>query len=337
MEAFYSDKSLKDYNTFGLDISAKYFYEFSSADEIRSFFKQSGFNNIPKLILGGGSNILFTKDFKGIVFHPLIYGIEKIREDEDFVFIKAGAGENWDNFVNYCVAGNLGGLENLSFIPGTVGAAPVQNIGAYGVEAGNLIFEVETLNLENLEIEYFDNKSCKFEYRSSIFKNSLKKNHIILEVVFRLQKKHHPVTSYGNIEAELKKLKSREIADLRNLIINIRKSKLPDPAIIGNAGSFFKNPVIDNSIAADLKLKFPKMPSFTEKKGKTKISAGWLVEQCGWKGKKINDVGVYDNQALVIINFGNASGMDILNFSHEIQKSVLKEFGIDLTPEVNII
>jgi UDP-N-acetylmuramate dehydrogenase len=337
MEEFYSNKSLKDLNTFGIDVNAKYFYEFSSIDEIKFFLKRSAYNDMPRLVLGSGSNILFTEDFQGLVFHPLIKGIAKLKETKDYVFVKSGAGENWDDFVNYCVSNNIGGLENLSLIPGTVGAAPVQNIGAYGVEVKDYIYEVETINIDNCEIEYFTKESCNFDYRDSVFKNKLKNKYIVLNVVFKFSKIHCPVTNYGNIEIELNKLKSRKINDLRDLIINIRKSKLPDPAIIGNAGSFFKNPVIECSLSESLQKKFPSIPCFNVKNGKTKISAGWLIEKCGWKGKKINSAGVFDKQALVIVNYGIATGKEIMKLSEEIQKSVFNEFGIKLEPEVNII
>jgi len=336
MDSFLTNYSLKNYNTFGIDVLTKYFYQFSTVDEIKYFLKQSEYHNINSLTMGGGSNILFSKNFDGIIYYPQIKGIEKIKETKQHVFVKAAASEIWDDFVNYCVINNLCGIENLSNIPGTVGATPVQNIGAYGVEIKDTIYEVEALNIENLKIHKFSNKLCEFAYRNSIFKKTLKNKYIILNVIFKLNKTPNFVINYGAIESELKNIKNYTISDIRNIIINIRKCKLPDPILIGNAGSFFKNPIVNSEFINTLKKEYNSLPTFKVSNDKEKIAAGWLIEQCGWKGKKIGNVGVYINQALVIVNYGNAKGSEILEFSKEIQKSVYNKFGINLETEVNI-
>ena len=335
MEVLHNNYSIINYNTFKVDVSAKYFYEFSELDEIKSFLSHFEYQKYERLIIGGGSNLLFTKDFEGVVIHPLVKGIEIIKYSDDKVYLKAGAGVNWDDFVSFCVTNNLGGVENLSYIPGTVGASAVQNIGAYGVEAKDTILEVEALNINTLELKTFTNKACEFEYRDSVFKKSLKNQYIILYVTFNLDKhNHHLVTNYGNIEAEMKKNDGKTISDVRNAVINIRKSKLPEPSELGNAGSFFKNPIVKTEFAENIRNNYPDIPIYKVNDDNVKISAGWLIENCGWKQKHLKNVGVYEKHALIIVNYGNASGTEIFNFSNEIKESVNKKYGIDLEREV---
>ncbi len=337
MDKLFENYSLKKHNTFGIDVKARYYYEFTKSEEIIFFLKVNKISNIKKLILGSGSNIVFTKDFDGIVIHPKVPGIQIVKETTDFVLIKIGAGEIWDSFVNYCCLNNYGGAENLSLIPGTVGATPVQNIGAYGVEVKDIIEEVEAVNIETQEITKFKNKDCKFEYRNSIFKNELKNKYIITYVTYKLSKNPVLNINYGKINDELKKNKNKNIDSVREAVINIRNRKLPDPKKIGNAGSFFKNPIIDNKKTQELKKKFPGIVSYKVSETKDKIAAGWLIEQCGLKGKNYGKVGTYKDQALVIVNYGDATGNDIYNFAKDIQQTVYDKFGIILNMEVSIV
>jgi UDP-N-acetylmuramate dehydrogenase len=329
--------SLKKRNTFGVEAKARYYIELLSIDQIQEFLHSGQYGIHPRLILGEGSNILFTKDFEGIIIRPLIKGIRKIEETEKHVYLQAGAGENWDGLVKYCVENNWGGLENLSLIPGTVGASPVQNIGAYGVEVKDVIEYVETIDLSGINIVKYAASECKFDYRKSIFRQNLKDKVIITNVVFRLDKEHQFITHYGNIEKELDKYPETNIQNIRQVVMSIRRSKLPDPLKLGNAGSFFKNPVVNKDTLENIRKFYPKLSFWELNEHQFKISAAWLIEQCHWDNKKIGHTGTYKKQPLVIVNYGKASGKEILNFAGKIQKAVKNHFAIALEPEVNII
>ena len=328
---------LRDFNTFGLPARARIFAEASSTGDLITIVNLFRDNPLPKLILGGGSNLLFTNDFDGVVIYPNLLGIEIVQEEEDVVWIKAFAGENWDKFVSFCVSKTWGGIENLSLIPGNVGACPIQNIGAYGVEVKDTIHLVEALNIETGEIQTFSNEDCKFGYRDSIFKRTVKNQYIIVSVTFKLSKKLILKTDYKDVMALLSENSTVNLQNVRDAIIQIRRRKLPDPSVVGNAGSFFKNPVIDTSQFEKLQATHPGITSFSAGEGKQKIPAAWLIEKCGWKGKREGEVGTLENQSLVIVNFGEAKGIDIYNFAKKIQQSVLDSFGIELEMEVNIL
>lgn len=327
--------SLKPYNTFGIEIKAKAFVEISSVDELKKIISE---NNLPLLILGGGSNVLFTQDFNGLVIKNKLKGIELINENKNEVTLKVAAGEVWHEFVLYCIKNNYAGLENLSLIPGSVGASPMQNIGAYGVEVKDFIIEVEALHLSTLKQTQFTNQACEFDYRSSIFKTKEKGRYFITAVTFKLSKKPKINTSYGAIEAELQKhnVINPTIKQVSDAVIRIRESKLPNPTEIGNAGSFFKNPSISNEVAALLKKDYPTVPFYPQNNETTKIAAGWLIEQCGFKGKTIGNFGVHKNQALVLVNYGNANGKNIFDLSSTIIEAVSQKFNIELEREVNV-
>jgi len=335
--------SLKKYNTFGIDASAKYFSSFSSSEELDELFDLKEFkiqnSKFKILILGGGSNILFTKNFDGLGLKNELKGIELIREDADYIYIKVGAGENWHQFVVYCVNNNYGGLENLSLIPGNVGASPMQNIGAYGVEVKDVFYELEAFHLKEKKIIKFNAADCVFGYRESVFKRKYKNEFIILNVTYRLNKKPIFNTSYGAIQQELEKMNIKELSikAISQAVINIRSSKLPDPLKIGNAGSFFKNPEVSNSTFNQLKEEFPAIVAYSQSNGSMKLAAGWLIEQCGWKGFRSGDAGCYDKQALVLVNYGNAAGNEIYDLSEKILQSVKQKFNVELEREVNII
>jgi UDP-N-acetylmuramate dehydrogenase len=333
------DISLKPHNTFGIDAKAKYFAIFGSLTELEEILNSKLQTSNSKLILGGGSNILLTKDFDGIVLKNEIKGIEVIKEDEEHIYIKAGAGENWHQFVLHCVRSNYAGVENLSLIPGNVGASPMQNIGAYGVEIKDVFYELEAFHKKDKLIQKFSLKDCSFGYRESIFKNKFKDQFVITSVTYRLNKKSAFNTSYGAINQELERMGVKELSiqSVSQAVINIRTSKLPDPKEIGNAGSFFKNPVIPNEQFIELKKAFPSIVAFPSSDNHTKLAAGWLIEQCGWKGYRRNDAGCYPRQALVLVNYGNASGNEIFDLSETIIQSVSGKFGISLEREVNII
>jgi UDP-N-acetylmuramate dehydrogenase len=325
--------SLRNYNSFKVDASANYLIIIESTHDIEKFVTSDIGGILPRLILGGGSNILFTSDFKGVILHSKITGIENIREDNNEVWLKAGSGIVWDDFVKYTVDLNFGGLENLSNIPGCVGAAPVQNIGAYGIEAKESIVSVDTFNLESKTFETFTNSQCRFGYRNSVFKQADYKNHIVTQVTFRLKKNPRPVTSYGTVEEELAKFPDRTIQNVRQAIINIRSSKLPSDNY-GSAGSFFKNPLVDSATFELLMEKFEEMPYYSQPGNTYKIPAAWLIEKSGLKGIHRGNVGTYENQPLVIINYGNATGNEIVKFSKLIQSKVFGKFDIMLEPEV---
>ncbi len=334
----HENRSLKPLNTFGLDYVAKFYIEINSIAALHAILDDKEFQSKPRLILGEGSNILLTQDFNGLVIHNKIKGIKIINENKDHVFIQATAGENWHEFVLYCVKNNYAGVENLSLIPGTVGATPIQNIGAYGAEVKDVIDSVEVVSLKNGSIEQFSNADCELGYRDSVFKNALKNQFFVTSVTFRLNK--HPIfnTEYGSIGDTLKKMKVEKLSikAISDAVIKIRQEKLPDPKIIGNAGSFFKNPIIAQPQFDLLQKKFKAMPYFTESDARVKIPAAWLIEQCGFKGKRMGNIGVHENQALVLVNYGNGSGLALKNLSAEIQQAVAEKFGITLKTEVNI-
>lgn len=331
--------SLKPFNTFGIDVLAKYFVSFSNADELAELlsFKLQTANY--KLILGGGSNILLTKNVDGLVLKNDIKGVEVVKEDAMHVYVKAGAGENWHQLVQYCVNQNWAGVENLSLIPGNVGASPMQNIGAYGVEIKDVFYALEAYHIAEGKVYTFSLNDCEFGYRESVFKRKLKDQFIILSVTYRLNKKPSFHTSYGAINEELHKMgvKDLSIQAIAQAVINIRSSKLPDPKKIGNAGSFFKNPEINASHFQLLKLEYPQIIGYPLDNGNVKLAAGWLIEQCGWKGFRRGDAGCHAKQALVLVNYGNASGKEIYDLSEEILISVQEKFGVLLEREVNII
>ena len=329
--------SLQQYNTFGVEAKTKYFAEVNSVEELKETLRLS---HSPLLILGGGSNLLFTKDFEGLVIKLNLKGITEQITDENHVLVTAKAGENWHEFVQKTISENYGGLENLSLIPGNVGTCPIQNIGAYGTEIKDHFVSCKALNIETLEIETIDLEQCKFGYRDSIFKTSSKGKYVILEVTFKLTtKNHHIKTEYGAISSELKNLgiENPTIQDVAKAVINIRQSKLPNPAETGNAGSFFKNPTIPLAQFENLKEQFPEIQGYPNGDF-VKVPAGWLIENAGWKGKQIGNVASHKLQALVIINAtGNATGKEIYDFSSQIINSVKEKYGIELEREVNII
>lgn len=330
--------NLKPYNTFGVTAYAKYFAEVNTVDELLQVLNDSRF---PKtFILGGGSNILLTKDIQALVIHINLKGIEVVEETENSVFIKAMAGENWHEFVLYCLKNNFGGIENLSLIPGNVGTAPIQNIGAYGMELKDVFHSCEGLNVQTGNIKNFELKDCNFDYRSSVFKTTEKGNYIITSVRLHLTKKDHKInTGYGAIKEELTKMQVAEptIQDISKAVIAIRQSKLPDPKELGNGGSFFKNPVLDKATFTRFIQKQPEAPFYKLNENAYKIPAGWLIEQAGFKGKRFGDAGVHAQQALVLVNYGKATGGKILNLSKKIQKKVQSLFGIALEAEVNVL
>lgn len=330
--------SLKPYNTFGIEAQAKYFARIQSVEELQNLISNSKFQ-ASNLILGGGSNILLTKNFNGVVLKNEILGIEELHEDADHVYIKAGAGENWHRFVMHCIDHGWAGVENLSLIPGNVGAAPMQNIGAYGVELREIFWNLEAFHLKEKRFHTFTLSDCEFGYRESVFKKKYKDQFIILSVTFRLRK--HPIfhTSYGDIVKELEKMQVKELSikDISQAVINIRSSKLPDPAVIGNAGSFFKNPSVSKEKYDALKAKFENIVAYPNIDGTVKLAAGWLIDQCGWKGYRKGDAGIHAKQALVLVNYGNASGNEIYKLSEEVLQSVNKKFGVLLEREVNVV
>ena len=334
-----TNQSLQAYNTFGIDVSAKYFSEIESTDDFRTLLTDPAFEMEEKLILGGGSNILFTKNFDGLVIKNALPGITLIKEDAYHSWIKVAAGEPWHPFVLYCVERNLAGIENLSLIPGLVGAAPMQNIGAYGVEIKDTCEEVEAVNMATGEVEIFNNAACEFGYRESIFKHKLKEQFLITAVTFKLNKIFKPNIYYGDIKRTLEEMRVQQITikAVSDAVISIRSSKLPDPKVIGNAGSFFKNPVVSRKLFNTLISKNPLMPNYPQKNGEVKIPAGWLIEQCGWKGKVVGNTGAHKSQSLVLVNYGHATGHEINDLAMQIQQSVKEKFAIEITTEVNII
>lgn len=337
MKNFNQSFELKNQTTFGIQAIANKFITIESLEEAFEFFSE--FSNDKLYILGGGSNVLITKEIEGIIVQNKIRGLELEIVDEEFANVTACAGENWNEFVLYCIENDLGGLENLSLIPGNVGASPMQNIGAYGVELKDAFVSLNAIEIATNKLCCFDLASCKFGYRESIFKNSHKDKYFITSVTFRLTRKNHKISAnYGAIQSELQKneIEIPTIRDISNAVIAIRSSKLPDPKVIGNAGSFFKNPVVPISLSDSLKVTFPDLVEYPIDEKNTKLAAGWLIEKAGWKGFREGDAGVHALQALVLVNYGNATGNEILRLSQRIIEDVKQKFGVELQKEVNI-
>ena len=337
--SFQENISLKPFNSFGIDCLASFFVTVTTINELNEALDFAKERQLPFLIIGGGSNILFTKNYNGLVIQNKLTSIELINEDKDYFYIQASAGEEWHQFVEYCIQNNYAGVENLSLIPGSVGAAPMQNIGAYGVELKDVFFKLEALEISTRITKSFSLKDCEFGYRESVFKTSLKNQYIILNVTFKLAKQPKFNVEYGAIKTELEKMNCSELTakNISQAVINIRTSKLPNPKEIGNAGSFFKNPIISEVLCSTLKKQNPEIPIYPSKNHQYKIAAGWLIEQCGWKGYRQNDYGCHAKQALVLVNYGNATGKEIYNLSTEIKQSVYEKFTVELEREVNII
>ena len=332
--------SLQRLNTFGIEAKAKYFIEVVSTTQLEELIRHPVYRDHSHLILGSGSNVLFTKDYEGIIIKCALSGISIRNENDDFVLLKGGAGENWHSLVMHCIQHNWGGVENLSLIPGTVGAAPMQNIGAYGVEIKDVIECVNGIDLGTGIERSFTSSDCKFNYRESIFKQELKEKYFISSITLRLTKKNHQIkTAYGAIKEVLNKhsVLQPTIKDVSDAVIAIRQSKLPDPQLIGNAGSFFKNPTVTEGVLQELKEGYPSIPFYPTDNQHFKIPAAWLIDQCGWKGKKFGSIGVHPLQALVLVNYGDGKGEEIFQLATRIQHSVKEKFGVTLTTEVNII
>ncbi len=339
------NKPLDDLNTFGLKVGAQYFVEVNSVQDFVDLMQTEIYKTNEKLILGGGSNILFTNCVNGLVVKNSIKGISVVSDTDTEVIVKANAGEAWHEFVLWCIERNYAGIENLSLIPGLVGAAPMQNIGAYGVEIKDVFQELEAIDIDSGETVKFNLNDCEFGYRESVFKNKYKGKFFIASVTFKLTKLSSPKaiykfkTDYGDIKNTLSEMRAYELSikAVSDAVIKIRNSKLPNPKELGNAGSFFKNPTISKEKFEELVSKFPVMPSYPQKNGSIKIPAGWLIEQCGWKGKVVGNTGSHKSQALVLVNYGNATGKEIWSLALEIQKSVKEKFGIEIMPEVNVV
>ncbi|MCO4292637.1 UDP-N-acetylmuramate dehydrogenase [Solitalea sp. MAHUQ-68] len=330
--------SLKRLNTFGVDAYANNFVEISHTDQLVNLFANKEVVNQPLLFLGGGSNMLFTRDFNGLVIKMSIKGIQDRVEEEEEVFVEAGAGEVWNDLVNYCVDRGYAGVENLSLIPGSVGASPIQNIGAYGVELKDVFHSLEAFEISTLQLRTFTKEECEFGYRESVFKGELKGKYIVTSVTLKLSKSSVLNTSYGAIEAELqaRNIENPTIKDVSTVVSHIRVSKLPDPSTIGNAGSFFKNPIITKAEFDAVKQKHAEVVNYPAGNGSIKLAAGYLIEQCGWKGMVVGNTGTWKNQALVLVNHGEASGQEIYDFSEVIIQSVKEKFGVKLEREVNV-
>ncbi len=334
----YIDYPLQKHNSFGTPATAKHYFEFTEKEDLVGFIETSlEWQNQQHLFIGQGSNLLFVSDFDGLILNPNIPGIQITHEDRSNVWVEAGAGVVWDDLVEYAVFNGWAGIENLSLIPGKVGSAAVQNIGAYGMEIQNQIETVFGFDLETQTEYSLSRNECQYAYRDSIFKNQLKNRFLITSVVFKLEKFHEFILNYGDLKAEVEKLGTVNLRNIRKAIIGIRESKLPDPKITGNAGSFFKNPVVSASLAEMLVTTYPAMPHYPATDGSTKLAAGWLIEQCGWKGFRRGDAGVHEKQALVLVNLGNATGKEIYDLSEEIKQSVHEKFGVELEREVNVI
>lgn len=326
--------SLKNYNSFGIEVETEFFAAISNEAELIEVLKSNG--NKPFRVLGGGSNVLLTEDYKGLTLVMQNKGISILEETASHVLIEVQGGENWHELVLWALENDFGGIENLALIPGSVGAAPIQNIGAYGVELSSVFHRCKALDLESLSFNEFDKAACEFGYRSSVFKTRLKGKAIITRVQFKLSKKNHQThTQYGTLQASLQG-KEMSIQNIAASVIAIRKSKLPDPAQIGNSGSFFKNPVIPVNQFKQLQENYPEIPHYPDTADKIKIPAGWLIEKLGYKGKRFGDAGVHEKQALVLVNYGNAKGVELLNLAQQIQEQVLQNFGVQLEVEVNI-
>ena len=330
--------SLKNYNTFGIEAKAKQFVAVHSIAELKTVLEEN--KSQKKFILGGGSNMLLTQDIDALVIHVDLKGKKIIKDDIDFVWVESQAGENWHEFVLWTIDQNLGGLENMSLIPGNVGTTPVQNIGAYGTEIKDTFVSCEVMAIENQKTKTFSKEECHFGYRESVFKNEVKDQYIITSVVFKLTKRNHKINiSYGDIAAQLsnKNIQIPTLKDVSNAVIAIRTSKLPDPKELGNSGSFFKNPILLKSDFEKIHQQFPEMKYYDISPTEVKVPAGWLIEQAGFKGKRFGDAGIHKNQALVLVNYGNATGQEILDVSKTIQETIFKTFGIHIEAEVNVI
>ncbi len=338
MIRFFENHSLKQHNTFGIEAKAKYFFEFTEPQDLEEFLNANKSWKEEKLmVLGEGSNILLLNDFDGLVIHPKVPGMTTVFEDRQNEWIEVGAGEIWDEFVQFAVAYQLGGVENLSLIPGMVGAAPVQNIGAYGQEVCSVVEKVKGYDLENGTLAEFSAAECKFAYRNSIFKSYLRNKFIITSVIFKLDKFPLFNLKYGDLQDKVNEKGGENLRNIRESVIEIRESKLPNVKDLGNAGSFFKNPVVTETFAKNLQQKYAGIPVYQGGEGKVKLAAGWLIENAGWKGKREGDAGVHEQQALVLVNYGNASGKDIFGFSEKIKQSVSEKFSVELEREVNCI
>lgn len=334
----FTDFPLKKHHTFGNSVSARYFFEFTEPEDLQLFLTTSKlWQEKELLILGEGSNLLFVDHFPGLIIYPNVPGIRISHEDRNHVWLEAGAGVHWDELVEYAVFHHLGGLENLSLIPGKVGASAVQNIGAYGMEIQDRVESVNGFDLETMKEYSISGNDCQFAYRDSIFKHELKNRFIITSTVFKLDKFPEFILNYGSLKSEVEKFGTVSLRNIRQAVINIRESKLPDPAVLGNAGSFFKNPVVDSLQAERLLIQFPTISHYPSTLGNTKLAAGWLIEQCGWKGFRRGDAGVHEKQALVLVNYGEATGREIYALSEEIKQSVKEKFGVELEREVNVI
>lgn len=339
----FENYSLKQLNTFGLDVKANYFSKFNTLTELRELLRQTQKEQRKLLVLGGGSNVLFTQNFQGIVLQNGLKGIEIVKQEKEWIWIKASAGETWHEFVLWTIQHQYAGIENLSLIPGCVGAAPMQNIGAYGTELKDVFEELEAAEIATGSLTTFNHPDCKFGYRESVFKHELKNQFVIVSVTLKLQNlnvsPHYQFkTDYGDIQAKLNEMQVNELSlkAVSDAIISIRTSKLPDPKELGNAGSFFKNPVIEKSAFEKIKEHYPFAPCYPAENNKVKVPAGWLIEQCGWKGKRVGNTGAHARQALVLVNYGNATGKEIWECAQAIQKSVFEKFGITMEPEVNV-
>ncbi|OHT44527.1 UDP-N-acetylmuramate dehydrogenase [Flavobacterium tructae] len=333
-----SNFSLKNYNTFGIEAKARQFVAVHTVAELKTILEEN--KDEQKFILGGGSNMLLTKDIDALVIHIDLKGKTILKEDDDFVWVESQAGETWHDFVLWTIDNNFGGLENMSLIPGNVGTTPVQNIGAYGTEIKDTFVSCEAINIATQEIKTFTNADCKFGYRESVFKNEVKDQYIITSVIYKLTKRNHKINiSYGDITAELAKnnITVPTLKEVSNAVIAIRQSKLPDPKELGNSGSFFKNPILLKSDFEKIHQKFPEMKYYEVSETEVKVPAGWLIEQAGFKGKRFGDAGIHKNQALVLVNYGNATGQEILAVSKDVQKTVFDTFGIQIEAEVNVI
>ncbi|HOG23300.1 MAG TPA: UDP-N-acetylmuramate dehydrogenase [Candidatus Omnitrophota bacterium] len=336
--------SLKEHHTFKIPVQARYFAEARTADEILELSRHPVFRSQEKLVLGSGSNVFFTKNFEGLVIKIAIPGIEITKRQDGYAIIRAGAGVNWQELVDWSLQQNFAGLENLSMIPGTVGASPIQNIGAYGIELKDVCEGLEAMDLESGEIREFTSEECRFGYRNSIFKNELRGRYAILAVSLKVSDlsapgvTYRPIASYGDLKTKLEAMDPKTLSPrlVSETVSEIRRTKLPNSTLLGNAGSFFKNPVLAEERAKQLIKEHPQVPWFKDSQG-IKISAGWLIEQCGWKGKRVGNTGCYEKQALVIVNYGAATAKEILAFAYNVQSSVRETFGIELAPEVNII
>lgn len=332
-------QSLKSFNTFGFEVQAKYLAEISSIDDVREATSFANAKGLEYLILGGGSNVLLTKDFAGLVMLSRIKGIHLESEDEQDYIVKVGAGENWHEFVQHAISQNWAGIENLSLIPGNVGASPMQNIGAYGVEIVQVFEYLEAVHFLTGEVHRFSKEDCEFGYRESVFKNKFKGQYMITHVAYRLHKTPSFNTSYGAIEAQLEAMNVSEVTlrSVADAVIAIRSSKLPDPKVLGNSGSFFKNPVVPIALHEEVKKAWPEAPAYPAGEGMVKMAAGWLIEKAGWKGFRENDYGVHSKQALVLVNHGNATGQEVYDLSQRILDDVYSKFGVRLEREVNIL